>query len=228
MTESVSSTSYSSYFSSSSTGSSDELGKDQFLELLTYQLKNQNPLDPYDNQEFSSQLAQFSQLEYLADIRTLIEDQVDTNLILTNTISNTALPGLLGKSAKALSDSMNLEEDGTAAIGYSLPYQAASGEILIKDSEGNVVRTMELDALDLVNGDHKLTWDGCDDDGTHVDAGDYTFEVNAYDSDGSDIRTDTYTYGEITAVRFTSDGTKLVMNGMEIALEDVMDITTST
>ena len=45
------------------------LGKETFLKLLVAQLKNQNPLNPADGMEFVSQLAQFSQLEQIMEIR---------------------------------------------------------------------------------------------------------------------------------------------------------------
>lgn len=228
MTQGITNSSYQDYSlsQSQSASSGDEVNKDQFLKLLTYQLKAQNPLKPYDNQEFASQLAQFSQLEQMTDIRSLLEEQVQTNLILTNTISNTALPGLLGKSAKALSDSVQLNQDETANIGYTLPYRASSGEIAIKDESGNTVRNITLEELDLLSGDHKLVWDGTDNDGNQLAAGDYTFEVSAYDSQGGTVSATTFTYGTLSAVKFTSDGTKLVMNGVEIPLENVLDIST--
>lgn len=47
--------------------------KNQFLQLLVAQLKGQNPLDPKDGTEFVSQLAQFSSLEELINIRTTLE-----------------------------------------------------------------------------------------------------------------------------------------------------------
>lgn len=50
--------------------------KDDFLKLLVAQIKNQNPLNPADGVEFLTQLAQFSQLEQLINIRTGIEDLV--------------------------------------------------------------------------------------------------------------------------------------------------------
>ena len=75
--------------------------KDQFLKLLTFQLKSQNPMKPYDNQEFAAQLAQFTQLEQLSDIKSLIEEQNKSNNLLSRTMSNSALPGMLGKVAKA-------------------------------------------------------------------------------------------------------------------------------
>src|SRR5512136_759569 len=49
------------------------VGKDDFLKLLVAQIKNQNPLNPADGVEFLSQLAQFSQLEQLINIRTQLE-----------------------------------------------------------------------------------------------------------------------------------------------------------
>jgi len=50
-----------------------EQQKSQFLKLLVAQLKGQNPLDPKDGTEFVSQLAQFSSLEELINIRTSLE-----------------------------------------------------------------------------------------------------------------------------------------------------------
>ncbi len=50
-----------------------EQQKSQFLQLLVAQLKEQNPLDPKDGTEFISQLAQFSSLEELINIRTAME-----------------------------------------------------------------------------------------------------------------------------------------------------------
>ncbi|MFB3776031.1 MAG: flagellar hook assembly protein FlgD [Bryobacteraceae bacterium] len=50
------------------------VGKDDFLQLLVAQIKNQNPLNPADGVEFLSQLAQFSQLEQLINIRTQLEN----------------------------------------------------------------------------------------------------------------------------------------------------------
>src|SRR5881397_3776962 len=50
-----------------------EQQKSQFLQLLVAQLKEQNPLDPKDGTEFISQLAQFSSLEELINIRTAMD-----------------------------------------------------------------------------------------------------------------------------------------------------------
>ena len=52
--------------------------KSQFLKLLVAQLKGQNPLDPKDGTEFISQLAQFSSLEELINIRTALEQLKNT------------------------------------------------------------------------------------------------------------------------------------------------------
>jgi flagellar basal-body rod modification protein FlgD len=65
--------------SSARTRSDAEKQKSQFLTLLVAQLKGQNPLDPKDGTEFVSQLAQFSSLEELINIRTALERVLETS-----------------------------------------------------------------------------------------------------------------------------------------------------
>lgn len=227
MTEGVSNISNSSSQSGGLSGStsSKEL-KDEFLMLLTKQLKAQNPLNPYNNQEFATQLAQFSQLEQLSDIRSLIEEQVQTNLMLTQTISDSALPGLLGKTAKAISNRSHYDGENDMPIGYTLSYQASAAELKIFDSSGNLVKTQELTGFDLSSGDHRLSWDGTNQKGDAMPEGEYMFEVHTINSDGSRERADTFTYGKIESVRFKNEGTMLVIGGQETPLGNIVDIST--
>ncbi len=60
-----------------------EQQKTQFLQLLVAQLKGQNPLDPKDGTEFVSQLAQFSSLEELINIRTTLDNLSKTQAATT-------------------------------------------------------------------------------------------------------------------------------------------------
>ncbi|MDQ1264916.1 MAG: flagellar basal-body rod modification protein FlgD [Bacteroidota bacterium] len=224
MMQSVSSAS-TSQFTSAVTSSSSEVSKDQFLKLLTYQLKAQNPMKPYDNQEFASQLAQFSQLEQLSNIKTLIEEQISSNNSLTQVIANSALPGLIGKNAKALSSTINYDGETKPQIGFSLPYNAVSGQVQIKDTAGNLVRTIDLSEGSLSRGDHDIIWDGEDQSGKTVSEGNYKFSVTLKDEKGSSFTADTYSTGEIQAVRFKTEGTVLVINGTEVSLDKISDIT---
>ncbi len=219
----VTSTSYSKETAAkSATGSA--LGKDEFLKLLTYQLKAQDPLKPYDNQEFASQLAQFSQLETLTDIRSLLEEQNSTNAALTQTMANSALPGMLGKNAKASTNSISYDGESTPALGFTVPYQVQSGTLKVYNAAGAVVRTVSLSSDQLRRGDYTIKWDGKDDNGTSLASGTYTFGVELKDAKGTGISADTFTTGKIDAVRFKSEGTMLVVNGMEVPLNKISDI----
>ncbi len=228
MTQGVTGTTSSAYnYSGSSTSASSgsDVSKDEFLKLLTYQLKAQNPLKPYDNQEFASQLAQFSQLEMLTDIRSIMEEQSQVNLLLTQTMSNTALPGMLGKSAKAYTDGVSFDGENPVQLGYTLPYSASSGSVSIYNESGTLIKTIDLDSSVLRTGDNTIEWDGTDAEGNTVDEGKYSFVANVADGEGKAITTETFVNGKIEAVRFKSEGTVLVINGMEIPLGDISAVT---
>jgi len=199
-------------------------GKDEFLKLLTYQLRSQNPLRPYDNQEFAAQLAQFSQLEQLTDIRSLLEEQLNINSALTHTIANTALPGMLGKYAKVTTNKFMLEADVKPEIGFFAPYSMQSGTMNITDKSGNIIKTVELTGEMLQRGEHSYSWDGTNNDGEEMPPGEYYFAVDLFDANGAGINADTYINGKIQAVRFKSEGTMLVINGMELSINNVTAI----
>ena len=76
-------------------GLNNNMGKDQFLELLTTQLKNQNPLEPMDNKQFISQMAQFSSLEQMNNLNSTMG-----NFVKFQKISQAG--SLVGKKVKVL------------------------------------------------------------------------------------------------------------------------------
>ena len=66
---------------SSSTTKSDELGKDQFMQLLVTQMKYQDPLNPMDNQEMLAQLAQFTALEQMMNVAQASQKQLANSMV---------------------------------------------------------------------------------------------------------------------------------------------------
>jgi len=198
--------------------------KDQFLKLLTYQLKSQNPTDPYDTDQFSSQLAQFSELETMTEIRDLIQNQNDNFTTLGQVFTNSALPGMIGMNAKIDSDEFTYDGQTAVKLGYDLPSSCSEATLTINDSAGVAVRTIKLSELDLTSGEHNIMWDGTNDNGNTLAGDDYTFEVSAFKNSEKVSDINTFAYGKIDAVRFKTEGTVLVVGGIEIALNDVSDI----
>ena len=224
MTTSVSNINNSTSGTQVTTTNNGQVSKDEFLQLLTYQLKSQDPLQPYNNQEFAAQLAQFSQLEQLTNISSLIQQEVMSNQVMTQTIANSALPGLLGKNAKAISNNIFYNGNDDVKLSYSMTGAAAKADVVIKDSTGKVIRNIKLSGDNLTSGDHDFQWDGKDDNGKVVPSGKYTFSISATDGQGASFTPTCYSSGKIQGVKFKTDGTMLVINGMEIPLQDVVDI----
>jgi flagellar basal-body rod modification protein FlgD len=199
-----------------------ELGKDDFMQLLVTQLRNQDPLSPMENQEFAAQLAQFGSLEQLSSIDTKIGEGVNVDLILTQAINNSMAATLIGKEITAIGDTIYLEQDGSAEIGFKLNSFASDVKVNIKDAAGNVVRTLE--ASGMGSGKQTLEWDGKNGDGETLPSGTYSYEVTATDSDGNSIGVLPLMMGYVSSVRYTDGGAVLIVNGNEITFADVLEI----
>jgi flagellar basal-body rod modification protein FlgD len=201
------------------------LGKDDFLKLMIQQLKNQDPLNPLDGTEYASQLAQFSSLEQLTNLNASITKSMDVNYLLTQSINNTMVATLIGKEVKIDGNSLNVMDQEKIDLGYDLPAQAKNVVVKIVDSNGNVIRLLDgnSDA-----GKSKVSWDLCDNNGEKVRNGNYTFEVEAYNMNGEKMTFSKYIIGLIDGVRFTNNGSMLLVGGAEYSISDILEILNSS
>lgn len=200
----------------------DEMGKDAFLELMIAQLQNQDPLDPMDGTAYAAQLAQFSSLEQLTNLNDSMDRSIDADYYLSQSINNTLTATLIGNDVKLASPTLNNIGQDDIELGYTLPVDASEVSIKIYNEHGALVRTIKDE--NISDGDHKLSWDFFDDNGTKLPEGSYRFEVTAKDAKGENLAVQAFGVGTIDGVKFGENGTTLVVGGIEYNLADVIEI----
>lgn len=211
----------SSIYSAKTQGKSS-LGRDDFLKLMIEQLKNQDPLDPTDSSEFSAQLAQFSSLEQLTNLNDYMKQSIDANAVLTQSINNTLITGLIGKDVKLNGGDLQLRGQENIVLGYNLPLDAKTVKLKIYNESGTLVRTM--DSIPTSLGSSKLSWDLTDNNGNKLPNGNYKFEVEALNNSGEKLSTKLFKIGMLEGVRFTDQGTVLIVGGAEYSLADISEV----
>jgi len=211
--------------SSSVSANKSALGKDDFLKLMIQQLKNQDPLNPMDGTAYASQLAQFSSLEQLTNLNSAIKESLSANLQLTQSVNNTMVATLIGKEAKVDGNTLQVAGQESITLGYTLPANVHSANIKIYNEKGALIKIIENAPLNA--GSNKLSWDCSDNNGDKLPNGNYTFEVDAKNMKGENIKIHTYKIGLIDGVRFTENGTVLIVNGAEYSIADILEILNS-
>ena len=214
----ISYSSQDSSINSTSDNGGNDMGKDQFLQLLLAQLENQDPLNPMDSTDMTAQLAQFSQLEQLSNVNSGLEY---SNLYLAS-LNNAQAVGFIGKEIAARGDSVQVSEGNSAQLSYELNGDAESSVINIYDQNMQLVRTIELGSQPA--GAHEWMWDGRDNKGNQVADGTYTFEVSATDVDGEAVVVHTYFRGVVTGVTFEDGITYLLLGEQKVAIGDVVKV----
>lgn len=153
---------------------SDSINTDQdrFMTLLVTQMKNQDPLNPLDNAQVTSQLAQLSTVTGIDKLNNTLET------FMTNMQSSQSLQmsNLIGHDV--LVEGNQLSFDGTIGyFGVELPTSTDSLTVTISDAAGNQVRKLTLG--NQPEGIMPVSWDGYSDNGTKMDSGEYMFNVSA-------------------------------------------------
>ena len=204
--------------SSSSTGSSTSIANNfnQFLQLLTTQLKNQNPLDPLDTNQFTQQLVQFSSVEQ--QLKT--NDTLSTLLASTKAATASNVAGFIGLTVSADGATTSLA-DGKATWNLTPARAAKTAAITISDSGGNVVATK---TTALAAGSQGFTWDGKTSTGLAAPAGDYTIKVTALDATGQAVTVKTEVTGQVSNVDMTSATPTLVVGSTRVPVTAVKSI----
>jgi len=196
-----------------------ELNKEAFLKLLITQLKHQDPLNPLESIEFTAQLAQFTSLEQLFNLNEGVETMTST---LQSQNAFQAVD-LVGKEVKAQSQALGVEGGQPTQGVFSLDESAATVLVNIYDENGLKIRTLDLGSLP--SGSHNINWDARDDQGSSVSDGSYFFEVLAVNADNELLDATSLVEGKITGITFDQSGQPiLVMNGLKINLEDIVEI----
>ncbi len=198
------------------------MGKEDFLKLMLAQLQNQDPLSPMEGTEFASQLAQFTSLEQLMNLNDSMDTSINANYYLSQSINNTLAATLIGKEVKLSGNTFQNNGQESTTLGYSLSTMASSVTVNIYNESGQLVKTIH-DAPKN-SGDNKLIWDFSDNDGNSVPQGRYTFKVEPKDAESNLMSYSTYVLGKIDGVKFTENGTMLVVNGAQYNLSDIMEI----
>ncbi|MBU0472777.1 MAG: flagellar hook capping protein [Bacteroidetes bacterium] len=202
------------------------MDKEAFLELMIAQLQNQDPMNPMDGTEYAAQLAQFTSLEQLTNLNDSMDASIDANYYLTQSINNTMTATLIGKDVKLTSTTLQNIGQDDISFGYKLPVDVKTVTIKIYNESGALIKTIEQENNSA--GEHKLSWDFSDNNGTKVPNGKYTFKVTATDAKGEDLAISTFGLGTIDGVRFSESGTALLVDGVEYSLADVMEILNNT
>ncbi len=189
---------------------------DTFLALLTTQLKNQDPLDPMESSEFTSQLVQFSGVEQSINTNRKLEQLVQ--LQVSNQLNSAV--SFIGKTVEVVSDLLLLK-DGAAKISYGLDRNAAQTVISIVDQNGRVVRTVQGETS---AGRHEFGWDGRDSNGVQRTDDVYSFSVIATDGDDQTIDTIAASFGIVTGVEIVENAPRLNIGELGVPFDAVFAV----
>jgi flagellar basal-body rod modification protein FlgD len=184
----------------------------QFLQLLTTQLKNQNPLDPLDTNQFTQQLVQFAQVEQQLKSNT----QLETLVSLQQATQATQALGYVGQTV-ALDGQTSKLSNNAAGWSFNSP-KPATGTVNIINSVGATVFT---GTYSLNSGIQNFVWDGRNNSGVKQPDGDYKLSITAKDAAGQDVAVSTEVQGIVDSVDMSKTPPVLSVNNTEYGLDKV-------
>lgn len=178
---------------------------DDFLNLLTVQLQNQDPLSPMDSTEFTNQLVSFAG----------VEQQINTNEKLNNLVNyelsniNVAALGYVGLKANYQSNEAYYDGTNNVDITFAIDGAPVSANVRIMDADGNTIKTIEGEA---VSGRQDVVWDGTDENGQKVDVGTYNVRIDSVNGEGNTLNAQILVSGIVRGVE-SQDGVPLLLIG---------------
>jgi flagellar basal-body rod modification protein FlgD len=195
----------------------NDLGRDQFLELLVSQLKNQDPLNPMEPEAFAAQLAQFSSVEQLTKLNEAFA-AAQRDSVAGAMVEKTALgASLIGKHVLAEGSQLLVAEDGSTSINVDVGAGGGKGTLTILDAAGRTVATRSLGTV--AGGASTLRAPG------GLPPGVYQYAVTVEGPTGEQVAVRTFTDGVVDGVLFEGGQVVLRIGAMRIAIDKLSQIT---
>lgn len=189
-----------------------------FLNLLTVQLQNQDPLSPMDTTEFTNQLVAFTGVEQQINTNQRLDDLVA--LSLGDSFSSTL--GYVGRNISYISSEAFYDGRTPVDLSYAISGDSVETTINIFDENGDVVFSQPVSDDDP---QETFTWDGRNDNGSLVDAGTYNIRVDAIGADGEPLETTTVVTGRVSGVETQNGVNFLLVGERAVSIANVINVT---
>ncbi|SDD23017.1 flagellar basal-body rod modification protein FlgD [Paraburkholderia lycopersici] len=205
--------------SSSTSGTSANDLQTTFLQLLVAQLQNQDPTNPMDSSQMTSQLAEINTVSGIQQLNTSLSS-LSTQL---SAGQNAQAALLIGSTVLAAGSSAAVSGGSAPQLGVSLPSAVSDVKLTITNSAGQVVNTLDLGAQSA--GTVPVTWNGKDSSGNTVADGTYTISATAT-TNGQSATATALVASQVQGVVQQADGTASLSlaNGKTVALSGVAAI----
>lgn len=191
--------------------------QDRFMAVLLAQLKNQDPLNPMDNAQMTSQLAQISTVEGITKMNASLSGI--SEVFSSGQMLQAA--GLVGHQVMAAGDNLDLAS-GQSVAGVKLDGAADRVSVQVFNSSGAQVATLELGRM--AAGYHDFAWDGLSASGAQLADGQYRFSVSA-SNQGESVAATAYALGRVGSVTSGSNGISIqLQSGDSVQLSQVQSI----
>ncbi len=191
-----------------------------FLTLLTTQLKNQDPMSPMDTTQFTQQLVEFSGVEQQINGNKKLDQLVG----LQSTANAYGAVGFVGTTIASDSDQMPLQNK-KGKFDYTIEHTSGNALLKITNSSGQLVMVKQVDST---VGTHPVEWDGTDYTGSQLPDGAYTVAVAYQDSAGTNYDAPITTYGTVDSAEIAGGNVSLKMGAVSVGLDKVKNISKAT
>lgn len=198
--------------SAKSTASATQEASDRFLKLLVTQMQSQDPLNPMDNAQVTSQMAQINTVSSLGTVNDSLK-AMSAQLVQMQAMQGASLVG-----SSVVVPGNKLDVSSGSGVGYfDMEGAADSVKVEVLSSAGRVVDTIDMGAE--TSGRHSFNWTP----GAGVtDAGGFRFRVAAT-SGAASVKTTVLMRDQVSAVSSTATGglSLQLKGGTTVAYSDV-------
>lgn len=179
------------------------LGKDDFMNLMINQMKNQDPTKPFDAEQMAAQLAQFASVEQLTNMNQSI------NRMAANSqpLERMTMTHMIGKQVTVDRNRIIHVENESSPLSFSVPERAKKLKVTLLSEVGEPIYTHELNDIDA--GEHTISWDGKKPNSLPAKSGQYIMRFEGVGVDNRPLNMDTRAKANVVGVAF--EGSEAVL-----------------